>query len=241
MHPSAVLLVLSSIGAHAVPMLWGPGNDTALERRGNATVYRRQDSPSYTVVNVAGDDGTPKPQTITVSQSPSPSPSSPSWGIQARSTPSPTPQAADEGRESNVNGGAIRRMIFGRSTNETETRALLARSSNHTSSQLSARNNSTEIRDLHARSNNTETRSFSARSRNDTDTRSLFARSNDTASDISARSANDGARVNFARAALNATDLQARQFLKRSNETSHQERSLNGTTLQRRNETGSII
>lgn len=235
MHASVLLLVLSSLGAQAVPLFHARSNDT----------LARRDEPPYSVVNV-GDETTtsqtPTVETVTVANPPQPpvtltvtqTPSStatpsaspissghfvpPAWKI---------PSMPTEGSESdedshiaargfNQTERSLRNLRRSVVANSTMTRDLHVRSENTTSSEspeLHARSNATLARDLHARgdSNSTLTRDLHARSENATIPQ-LHRRSNGTEIDLRTRSANvteRGAGL-FSRGALNATTLVGR-------------------------------
>ncbi|KAB8255233.1 hypothetical protein BDV32DRAFT_131023 [Aspergillus pseudonomiae] len=176
MHTSTLLLVLSSLGAHAVPLLRLRANDTLARRDGQ-----------YSVVNVGGlssAEPTPVVETITVgsppqppvtitithtpSSSPSSTPSPSSWSVGPLSTGIPSGGTPIVARGLNATARRFRRSS---STNSTDVHDLTARH-NGTVSHLNARSNSTAI--LTARGNSTESK--------------IAARGNGTATGLGARS-----------------------------------------------------
>ncbi|OGM42293.1 hypothetical protein ABOM_009125 [Aspergillus bombycis] len=198
MHTSTLLLVLSSLGAHAVPLLHLRANDTLARRDGQ-----------YSVVNVAGlpsAEATPVVETVTVgsppqppvtitithtpSSSPSSTPSPSSWSAGPLSTGIPSRESPIVARGLNTTTRRFRRSF---STNSTEVHDLAARH-NGTIPHLNARSNNTTI--LTARGNSTESK-IAARgngtatglgARSNIANSRLAARSNNTASAVVARS-----------------------------------------------------
>ncbi|KAE8135703.1 hypothetical protein BDV38DRAFT_251249 [Aspergillus pseudotamarii] len=232
MHTSALLLVLSSLGAHAVPLLRPRANDT----------FARRDV-QYSVVNVGGlpsAETTPvvetvtvasppqAPVTITITHTPSSSPSSTptpsSWSTGPLSTGIPSGGSPIVARGLNATARRFRRSS---SANSTEVHDLAARH-NGTVSHLDARSNNTAS--LVSRSNSTES-TLIARSNG---TAILTARGNSTESKIAARgngtASGLGARSNIVNSRLTArTNNIASSVAARSNSTnSHvKARSLN--------------
>ncbi|KAI9044422.1 uncharacterized protein KD926_001023 [Aspergillus affinis] len=212
MHTTTLLLLLSSIGAHAVPLFHARSNDT----------LARRDEQPYSVVNV-GDETTSSqtptvetitvannppqpPVTLTVTQTPSSTPAAsaspsasghlvpPGWSIPSVPTEDPESESGEDSqiaaRGFNQTERAARNFRRSAVANSTVTRDLHARGENSTvSSELHARSNSTLTRDLHARSENTTLPELHARS-NSTLTRSLHARGENTTttSELHARS-----------------------------------------------------
>ncbi|KAK1142997.1 hypothetical protein N8T08_007061 [Aspergillus melleus] len=248
MHTTALLLLLSSIGAQAVPLFHARSNDT----------LARRDEQPYSVVNVGDETTTSQtptvetitvannppqpPVTLTVTQTPSstPAPSAsasatasnhfvpPGWTIP--SVPTEDPEESDEdskvaARGFNQTERAARNFRRSAVANSTLTRGLHARSENTTTtSELHARNNSTLTRDLHARGENTTiTSELHARS-NNTLTRGLHARGENTTitSELHARSNNTLARGIHAR----SENTTLPELHARSNGTGLESRSL---------------
>ncbi|KAE8357724.1 hypothetical protein BDV27DRAFT_138805 [Aspergillus caelatus] len=222
MHTSALLLVLSSLGAHAVPLLRPRTNDTLARR-----------DVQYSVVNVGGPpsaETTPvvetvtvasppqAPVTITITHTPSSSPSSTptpsSWSAGPLSTGIPSGESPFVARGLNATARRFRRSS---SANNTEVNDLAARH-NGTVSHLDARSNNTAS--LVSRSNSTES-TLIARSNS---TAILTARGNSTESKIAARSNGTasglGARSNIINSHLTArTNNTASAVIARSNST----------------------
>ncbi|KAE8145036.1 hypothetical protein BDV25DRAFT_165521 [Aspergillus avenaceus] len=226
MRTSALLVVLSSIGAHAVPFL---------RPRANETLERREEP--YKVVNVAGEQGSEVPAvetvtavhpphppvTITITHTPSSSPSGAPlpWSSGPLATGTPGESNAFAPRGVNVTS----KRSLRRSDNSTEIHPIFSRD-NSTESRIFSRDNSTESR-IASRDNSTESRIFSrsnstatlAVRSNSTESR-IFARGNDTASGLDARS-KLSARSNSTSSQLTArsNDTVARGFEARSNTT----------------------
>ncbi|KAH8423851.1 uncharacterized protein LDX57_001608 [Aspergillus melleus] len=230
MHTTALLLLLSSIGAQAVPLFHARSNDT----------LARRDEQPYSVVNVGDETTTSQtptvetitvannppqpPVTLTVTKTPSSTPASsasasatasnhfvpPGWTIP--SVPTEDPEESDEdskiaARGFNQTERAARNFRRSAVANSTLTRDLHARSENTTTTS-----------ELHARSNNTLTRGLHARGENTTITSELHARSNNTlARGIHARSENTTLPELHARS--NGTGLEARSLFSRGNNT----------------------
>ncbi|KAA8646156.1 hypothetical protein EYZ11_001549 [Aspergillus tanneri] len=209
MHAFSFLLVLSSIGAHAVPLLHPRANDTLKGRE-----------VPYSIVNVGDESGTsltpaletvtvvhpPPPVTLTVTQTRSAIPSSsgfvvpPAWSIGP--IPTGTPGGKPEINPRGFNTSKRSSPNLKRSTvaNSTEPRSLAARS------------NGTETSNLHARSNATS--------------HGLGARSNMVASLLRGRSDKNGTTTTKLSARSNGSET--RTLLARGDSTNHG-RSLNST------------
>ncbi|KAB8229945.1 uncharacterized protein BDW43DRAFT_286924 [Aspergillus alliaceus] len=206
MHASALLLVLSSLGAHAVPLLRARTNNT----------LARRDVP-YSVVNVGGTSSAEAPPvvetitavsppqtpvTITITHTPSSSPSSTpfpsSWSVGPLPTGIPSGQSSVVAR--GLNATSLRFIRRSSSANNTEVHTFVARH-NGTESYLNARHNSTAplfVRSnameskLIARHNGTESH-LNARS-NSTESK-LIARGNGTAFGLGARNNSVNSRL----------------------------------------------
>ncbi|KAF7590580.1 hypothetical protein BBP40_002669 [Aspergillus hancockii] len=234
MRASTLLVVLSSLGAHAFP----------LRPKSNETLARRD--IQYSVVNVDSQPKTEVPrvvETITAVSPPQPpvtitithTPTSPSstptpsfWSVGPLSTGIPGKHPQIVARE--VNATAQKFLTRSASTNSTEAHSFVARQ-NVTESHLNTRSNSTAT--LLTRSNGTAG-GLGARNnivnsrlaaRNNNTVADLMARSNSTDSHISARGLNISDRaVLYLRDALNATRVHDSSAVVR--------KSLNSTSLQ---------
>ncbi|KAB8205867.1 hypothetical protein BDV34DRAFT_194879 [Aspergillus parasiticus] len=222
MHTSTLLLVLSSLGAQAIPLLRPKANDT----------LARRDVP-YSVVNVGGQpsaEATPVVETVTVgsppqtpvtitithtpSSSPSSTPSPSSWSAGPLPTGIPSGESPIVARGLNATARRFRRSS---SANSTEVHDLAARH-NGTVSHLETRSNNTAS--LVSRSNSTESK-LTARSNS---TAILTTRGNSTESKIAARgngtASGLGARSNVVNSRLAAhTNNTASAVVARSNST----------------------
>ncbi|KAE8328736.1 hypothetical protein BDV39DRAFT_173191 [Aspergillus sergii] len=222
MHTSTLLLVLSSLGAQAIPLLRPKVNDT----------LARRDVP-YSVVNVGGQpsaEATPVVETVTVgsppqtpvtitithtpSSSPSSTPSPSSWSAGPLPTGIPSGESPIVARGLNATARRFRRSS---SANSTEVHDLAARH-NGTVSHLETRSNNTAS--LVSRSNSTESK-LTARSNS---TAILTTRGNSTESKIAARGNGTtglGARSNVvnSRLAAHTNSTEANTITARSNST----------------------
>ncbi|KAE8382524.1 hypothetical protein BDV26DRAFT_253112 [Aspergillus bertholletiae] len=198
MHTSTLLFVLSSLGAHAIPLLRPSTNDTLARRDGKYSVVnvggqpRAEVTPIVETITVGSPPQAPVTITIThtLSSSPSSTPSSTPSSIPSSTPPSswssgPLPTGVPSGespilaRELNTTSRRYRRSP---SANSTEVHDLVARHngtvphlnarSNNNTDSLVSRSNSTTI--LAARGNSTESK--------------IAARGNGTASGLGARS-----------------------------------------------------
>ncbi|KAF9889980.1 hypothetical protein FE257_006854 [Aspergillus nanangensis] len=218
MHSSVLLLVLSTIGAQAVPLLRSRGNET-LQRRDNpysiVNVGDQSSSEAPPVQTVVVANPPEPPVTITVTNTPSatPSPCStsipgayPSWPVGPLSTGTPNGEKALTARGYNSTEMSARSLRRAAVANATESRTLFSRH-NETEPHLRARSNETAAHD--------------ARSIGVLSGRGALPRgSNETGSHLQARNLNVTERaLRFTRELINST------------ETKLKARGLNRTTL----------